>query len=254
MKYKILIMVLSLSINLFANFEINFYVPLGFNFSFSSITLERPNKIYESIKGDLGFDFALMTQFGYNLRLNNSYNSPVKSISFLLDTGFYMQNIQITYQYPRSDMSYLKFNDDIIFAGASIGFIPKINFKSFSLGLGLGIRIPFAAAVFHDYKDSENLYYEGSLMYKDKYFWDFEDIKKVFKYPVFAYIKLSFDGFYYINNKIAFMYGIYMVYDFSSPYNTDNIQTLKTGLIKKHQVSSLSLNVHFGFSFSRTRD
>ncbi|WP_295156802.1 hypothetical protein [uncultured Brachyspira sp.] len=233
--YKILIIVLSISINLFANFEINFYMPLGFNFSFSSITLERPNRLYESIKGDLGFDFSLMLQLGYNLKLNNN-NSKIRSIGFLLDAGFYMQDININYKYPKfaNYNDYYKVDDEFLFYGIHLGVIPKINFENFSIGLGLGVRIPIEAEISHQKLEDDNgIYYKGSLMYKDKSEWNFNDIKKVFKYPVFPYIKLSFDGFWYPFDKTAFMYGAYLLYDFSSPYNVNNIETLQKGLIKK---------------------
>ena len=251
---KILIIILSVSINLFASFEINFYMPFGLNFSFSSITLERPNRLYESIKGDLGFDFALMFQTGYNLKLNN--NLPIKSVSFLLDAGFYMQDINITYKLPKynfyDNSDYYKADDEFLFGGVSVGIIPKINFKNFSLGFGVGIRIPLVNEVSHQkLSDDTKLYYEGSLMYKDKSEWNFEDIKKVFKYPVFPYIKLSFDGFYYVTEKTSFMYGLYLLYDFSSPYNVNNIQTLQKELIKKYELSSLSICIYIGVSFGR---
>lgn len=255
---KTIIIFLIVNITLFAQFEINAFVPFGINGSFPSITLSSPNHTYQSIKGYIGAELGVIAQLGYNMKLNKDI--PIKSISFLFETGYYFNANSITYKYPYADSyNYFKIFETLGMHNIIIGFNPKINFNNFSLGLGVGMKIPLSADVLEksDYKGDiikEYTIFEGSLMYQDKKYWNFDDIKKLYKVPVSPYIKINFEGLYYFVDKFALLYGGYIAYDFSMPYNTDNIQITDKTLIKSYQLSYLSFVFYIGLSFGRNND
>lgn len=247
---KAIIIFLIINITLFAQFEVNAFIPFGINGSFASITLNRPNHTYESIKGNLGGEFGVITQLGYNLALNK--NISISSISFLFELGYYLNANTITYEYPYADSyNYFKVTETLTFHNILIGFNPKINFNNFSLGIGAGIKIPLYAQIDKDKKEG---FFEGSLMHQDKKSWNFDTIKTIYKVPVSPYIKINFDGLSYITEKLAFLYGAYILYDFSMSYNTDNIKIIDKTLIKNYQLSSLSFMFYIGVSFGRNND
>ena len=252
---KAVIIFLIVNITLFAQFEVNAFIPFGINGSFSSITLSSPNHTYESIKGNLGGEFGVIAQLGYNMKLNKDI--PINSISFLFETGYYLNANTITYEYPyASSYDYFKVTETLTFHNILIGFNPKINFHNFSLGLGVGMKIPLYAYVNYAYVNNEQKdgFFEGSLMYQDEKNWNYNIIKKLYKVPIFPYIKINFDGLSYITEKLAFLYGGYIAYDFSMPYNIDNIKILDKTLIKSYQLSSLSFVFYIGISFGRNND
>lgn len=247
---KTIIIFLIVNITLFAQFEINAFVPFGINGSFPSITLSSPNHTYQSIKGYIGAELGVIAQLGYNMKLNKDI--PIKSISFLFETGYYFNANSITYEYPYADSyNYFKIFETLGMHNIIIGFNPKINFNNFSLGLGVGIKIPLYASVNNEKKDG---FFEGSLMYQNENNWNYDIIKKLYKVPVSPYIKINFDGLSYFTEKLAFLYGGYIAYDFSMPYNTDNIQIIDKTLIKSYQLSSLSFVFYIGISFGRNND
>ncbi|WP_028331002.1 DUF2715 domain-containing protein [Brachyspira alvinipulli] len=255
---KAVIIFLIVNITLFAQFEINAFVPFGLNGSFSSIKLSNPNRTYQSIKGDIGGELGVIAQLGYNMKLNKDI--PIKSISFLLETGYYLNANTITYDYPYAESyNYFEMSETVIMNNILIGFNPKINFRNFSLGIGVGMKIPLSADVLEKSNDKgetmkENTIFEGSLMYQDKKHWNYDVIKKLYKESVSPYIKINFEGLYYFTDKLAFLYGAYIAYDFSMPYNTDNIQIVDKTLIKSYQLSYLSFMFYLGVSFGRNNN
>ncbi|MEI0530092.1 hypothetical protein R4I97_00880 [Brachyspira pilosicoli] len=252
---KAVILFFIINITLFAQFEINAFIPFGINGSLPFITLSNPNHTYQSIKGDIGGELGVIAQLGYNIKLNKDI--LIKSISFLFEAGYYFNANSITYDYPYAySYNYFEIFETLGMHNIIIGLNPKINFNNFSLGLGVGMKIPLSADVLEksDYRGEiikEYTIFEGSLMYQDKKHWNFDDIKKIYKVPVSPYIKINFDGFYYFTEKLAFLYGVYIAYDFSMPYNTDYIQITDKTLIKSYRLSYLSFVFYIGISFGR---
>lgn len=243
MKKIIMILMFIVSSVAFPTFEIGIQVPIGISIGIPNVDIinkEWATPLYNTIEANIDYEIAVLMQIGCNYKLSNNV---LKSISVLLDLGYY--------RHPISTMYDNNVNESIYFNSINIGIIPKLHFDRISIGIGGGVMVPIDATVYNSNGDSHAL-----VLRNDGKKYTYLQMKRIFKYPFMPYIKLTAEGYFYITKKSAFSVGSYILYNFGMEYELDKLNpneyiSSTDPKFKKYSFSSVDIGVVLGFSFGR---
>ena len=248
----------------FPNFEMNLILPIGMSYIFANAEgskLEQylPYAIdYDSMnKQSFGVNAGALMQIGTRFDLKNK--TGLTSVSVLTEIGYSLELLGATFKNTATaniDRNSYVTKDMTEFHTLNLGIIPKLNFWfpsikiPFSVGFGGGVKIPFSGTRYIATVEREE--FEEDLSY--------QDIKKTFEYPFIPYIKLTYDVYFYPNDKLAFTVGSYLSYDFGMKYDVsklnlkdphENPVISRVLKLTEYGYSSLTIGISFGVSFGR---
>ncbi|ANN63714.1 hypothetical protein JQ824_08705 [Brachyspira hyodysenteriae] len=237
-KILLIIIIITFDIKLFAEggFEAILNVPLGaslgiFNGEVESIGSEP------QINTKAGFDAGINIQIGYMFAFGKF------GLSILGDLGYSYDSFKYSLYHNVSAFAgseeYNIYNN-IYLHSFQIGIIPKLNIGSFSLGLGGGIKIPFAGI-------SENKTIKTINIFGDTIKSE-DNIKKDYKSLdylsyIMGYIKITFDYSFFFTGKLALNLGAYFGYDIGLPYREENSKG-------NNRVDSFDIGFQIGLRFA----
>ena len=251
---KILVVLFVLSYSVFAKrgLELGVFVPLGFNIGINyydkapSGLNNQQSAAYNTYvtnntrTSHIGYDAGALFQAGYRLELNKEI-----SFSFMGELGYSRD----TFNYRLKDSSntgsqVLKFQNYryYTFDSLVIGILPKFNYKRFSLGIGVGMKIFLSGTI-------NNSSYNPTLGYTTETIKmiDTKNYKDYFTSNVMAYFKLTLDYSVYTSRNFDIVVGAYIDYDFALRYQ------IKGSKINNNQldapienISSVDLGIQVG--------
>lgn len=205
-----LMTIFSVSVFAKSGFEFHYNALLGVGVSFPTTSMKDMG-----FKSDIGFDGTGLFQIGYMRQVKEGFG-----ISYLLELGYNFSSYTISGKpdfnpiindifglgniigniFP-NDMSVAL---DFTFYNIQIGLFPKFNFGNFSIGIGGGIKIPVIG---------EMSVTATALNIEETRKLSRTDIADFFNPPIFGYVKTSLAYSYYITDKIALDFGLYLSYD-----------------------------------------
>lgn len=159
---------------------------------------------------EAGFEAGVLFQAGYRLELNKEM-----SFSFMGEFGYSRDTFN--YRLKESDNGSIALRMQnyryITFDGIVLGVLPKFNYKRFSLGFGIGMKIFVNGTI-------NNSGYNKLLDYTTESIKmiDTKNYKDYFNSNVMGYVKLTFDYAVYTSKKFDFVVGAYFDYDFGLKY------------------------------------
>lgn len=229
-KYKlILIIFLLYSINIFAvNFEADLYASAGLQYTIYKRFDKNPIIIYPKTTGFIGGEFGVYGCLGANFDIPNN---TLKNISALIDLGYCKTSFStiakiidpfgIEQQHYEITSTFF----DTIY----LGFLGKLNFnKNFSFGIGAGVMFAFSGFT---------LWHEGDISR-----FSIREIKDTYSKAVMPYIKVSFESRKYLTDKLSFIYGCSLFYNFG----------LKAKMIEESiKMSGIGISIFAGISFGK---
>ena len=251
---KILVVLFVLSYSVFAKsgLELGVFVPLGFNIGIhyydkapSGLNNQQSAAYNTYVTNNtrtshIGYDAGALFQAGYRLELNKEI-----SFSFMGELGYNRD----TFNYRLKDSSntgsqVLKFQNYryYTFDSLVIGILPKFNYKRFSLGIGVGMKIFLSGTI-------NNSSYNPTLGYTTETIKmiDTKNYKYYFTSNVMAYFKLTLDYSVYTSRNFDIVVGAYIDYDFALRYQ------IKGSKINNNQldapienISSVDLGIQVG--------
>lgn len=227
-----LMTIFSVSVFAKSGFEFHYNALLGVGVSFPTTSLKD-----FGFKSDIGFDGTGLFQIGYMRQVKEGFG-----ISYLLELGYNFSSYTISGKpdfnpiindifglgniigniFP-NDMSVAL---DFTFYNIQVGLFPKFNFGNFSIGIGGGIKIPVigemsVTATAINVEETQKL--------------SRTDIVDIFNPPIFGYVKTSLAYSFYLTDKIALDFGLYLSYDIMQFINEGGKDeyggTLNTGII-----------------------
>lgn len=226
-----LMTIFSVSVFAKSGFEFHYNALIGVGVSFPTTSMKDMG-----FKNDIGFDGTGLFQIGYMRQVKEGFG-----ISYLLELGYNFSSYTISgkpdFNPIINDIFGLGniigniFNDmsvalDFTFYNIQIGLFPKFNFGNFSIGIGGGIKIPVigemsVTATAINVEETQKL--------------SRTDIADFFNPPIFGYVKTSLAYSYYLTDKIALDFGLYLSYDIMQFINEGGKDeyggTLNTGII-----------------------
>lgn len=222
----------------FTEFEASIYVPIGITSTLPNIVDPKWNfvrNIYiDTIKSDMSFNVGVTGNFGYRFNVNEN-----NAISILTEIGYSRLDFASTFE-AKTDNNYgnnkiYNASQNLVFHTLNIGLMPKyaVNLTSLlkninpnydgkmelNIGIGFGMKIALAGEYYNTMNNNADENYKSHLAEK----YSFKDIKRKFDYPFIPYIKLQMDDYFYFNEKIAFLFGISLVYNFDIFYDIANM-------------------------------
>ncbi len=229
-----------LSSNLFAEIDFNFIVPFGYNYTFSDVKMTGSYISLVSLKNIDYYEVGVQSQIGYNF---NTKNSVFKSISIMAEIGYQLSPMSISY-----NNSYSEVTNNILFHTLNIGLIQKFYvLDRLSFGIGGGIRIPFSADV---NVKGDDVRYPPIPVNDGKYNYNY--IKSLFDSRVIPYIKLTMYGYYFFNDFVSLIVGLYITYSMDMNFNTDKLNSyLTTAYYHSYSYSSIGAGINIGISIGR---
>ena len=127
-----------------------------------------------------------------------------------------------------------------IFDSLVIGILPKVNYKRFSFGIGVGMKIFLSGTI-------NNSSYNPTLGYTTETIKmiDTKNYKDYFTSNVMGYFKLTLDYSVYTSNKFDIVLGAYIDYDFALRYQVkgSKYETIDTPI---ENISSVDLGIQVG--------
>ena len=259
----ILLFVLSVfnSSKVFAGIEIDAYIPFGVSLTYINSTVKNKDYVENSFKkfyDRSAAETGILVRGGYNFDLGN--NLIIDSISLMLDIGYYMAPVSISYVNSITGTT----SETTLLHTLNTGLSLKLYFYSslinlyYSITLGGGVKTPFGGNVLNN-----SAFTDESILYgKDEY--NYRDIRNLFKTPVIGYLKYSIDFYYMLTEKVSIMYGLYASYDFGMNYNTEYLNSSKylkdyanaslsqTPIFGSLSYNNISASIIFGLSFGKT--
>ena len=198
-----------------SGFEFHYNALLGVGVSFPTTSMKDMG-----FKKDFSLDGTGLFQIGYMRQVKEGFG-----ISYLLELGYnisyYSINGKPDFNSLVSDALNEMFgininpnqvgmpNDisvavDFTFYNIQVGLFPKFNFGNFSIGIGGGIKIPMIGEMSVTATDInvENTQRLSRV-----------DIADMFNPPIFGYVKTSLAYSFYLTEKIALDFGLYLSYD-----------------------------------------
>ncbi|MEI0559841.1 hypothetical protein [Brachyspira intermedia] len=251
---KILVVLFVLSYSVFAKsgLELGVFVPLGFNIGIhyydkapSGLNNQQAAAYNTYVTNNtrtshIGYDAGALFQAGYRLELNKEI-----SFSFMGELGYSRD----TFNYRLKDSSntgsqVLKFQNYryYTFDSLVIGILPKVNYKRFSFGIGVGMKIFLSGTI-------NNSSYNPTLGYTTETIKmiDTKNYKDYFTSNVMGYLKLTLDYSVYTSRNFDIVVGAYIDYDFGLRYQ------IKGSKINNNQldapienISSVDLGIQVG--------
>lgn len=221
---KILALIFFLSFKIFAEsgLEIGIFVPLGMSVGInywdkipSSYNKNQTNKYNEYVSNNTrnskaGFEGGLLFQAGYRLEMNKAL-----SFSFMGEIGYSRDTLNYSLKSGNTNSALFSTKESIYYSFDSlvIGFLPKINYKRFSFGIGFGMKAVLGGNI---NRSSHNTALDYSINKIDII--NLKNYKNYFKNNIIPYIKLTFDYSLYTSSKFDFVIGAYLGYDFNLKY------------------------------------
>ena len=191
-----------------SGFEFHYNALLGIGVSFPTTSMKD-----FGFKDDFGFDGTGLFQIGYmrqvkegfgiSYLLELGYNIGSYTISGKLDSNALSEITGIVMNYP--DMSLTLEN---YFFNLQVGLFPKFNFGNFSIGIGGGIKIPISGETTTTINVTAIDYERENTQKLNR-----TDIADMFNPPIFGYVKTSLAYSFYLTEKIALDFGLYLSYD-----------------------------------------
>ena len=190
-------------------------------------------------KRDVTIDLSsgITAQLGYAVYLENTIGvSILGEIGYAFNQfGNYLPNRPVT-TYVAS-----------AFHSLQLGILPKFNIKNVSIGLGGGVKIPFSGRVLTSTEPSSS---ELNNYYR---YMNFSEIKDRYdKMFVIPYIKLTMYGYYFFNDFVSLIVGLYITYSMDMNFNTDKLNSyLTTAYYHSYSYSSIGAGINIGISIGR---
>lgn len=222
----------------FTEFEASIYVPLGITSTFPNIVDPKRNfvrNIYlNTTESDISFNIGVNGNFGYRFNINEN-----NAISILTEIGYSRLDFASRFK-AQTDNNYgnnkiYNASQNLVFHTLNIGLMPKyaVNLTSLlkninpnyegkmelNIGIGFGMKIALAGEYYNTMNNNADENYKSHLAEK----YSFKDIKRKFDYPFIPYIKLQIDNYFYFNEKVAFLFGVSLIYNFDIFYDIANM-------------------------------
>uniref|UniRef100_UPI003F4B6B9D hypothetical protein n=1 Tax=Brachyspira catarrhinii TaxID=2528966 RepID=UPI003F4B6B9D len=237
-----LILVANIKVFAESGFEAALSVPLGASFGIftgeTSFTDPVFSSVAPAINSEVGFDSGVHAQIGY------MFDFGSVGLSLLGDLGYSYDSYRMSFSLSASNPSIGSYDMKAYYSmymhNFQIGVLPKLNFGSFAIGIGGGVKIPMAGTI--ETKIEANLnghqldfsQFEGSGKY----------VSSDFKTSIIPYIKATFDYSFFFNDNMAFVLGAYLGYDFGIAYKNNQL------LFKEDsRLDSFDIGAEIGFKF-----
>lgn len=230
----IIFFILFSNIEVFAEsgFEAVFNIPLGASVGIFNGEIETVGTA-PKISTEAGFDFGIIVQLGYMFSFENLGLSILGELGYSYDSyGFSVSHTISAFGMTEDFKVY----NSLYFHSFQIGFIPKFNLWNFALGIGGGVKIPFAGA--YEIKKVNTINIAGNSSVSE------ENLKRnhnssFYSSYVIPYLKVTFDYSFFFADNIAFNLGAYLGYDIGlTDKNT------------KYRVDSFDIGVQLGLRFA----
>ena len=210
-----LMIIFSVSVFAKSGFEFHYNALLGVGVSFPTTSMKDMR-----FKSDIGFDGTGLFQIGYMRQVKEGFG-----ISYLLELGYNFSSYTISGKPDFNSLVSDALNEmfgininpnqvgmpndisvalDFTFYNIQVGLFPKFNFGNFSIGIGGGVKIPVigemsVTATAINVEETQKL--------------SRTDIADMFNPPIFGYVKTSLAYSFYLTDKIALDFGLYLSYD-----------------------------------------
>lgn len=210
-----LMIIFSVSVFAKSGFEFHYNALLGVGVSFPTTSMKDMR-----FKSDIGFDGTGLFQIGYMRQVKEGFG-----ISYLLELGYNFSSYTISGKPDFNSLVSNALNEmfgininpnqvgmpndisvalDFTFYNIQVGLFPKFNFGNFSIGIGGGVKIPVigemsVTATAINVEETQKL--------------SRTDIADMFNPPIFGYVKTSLAYSFYLTDKIALDFGLYLSYD-----------------------------------------
>ena len=245
---KILAVLFVLSYSVFAKsgLELGVFVPLGFNIGIhyydkaaSGLNNQQIASYNKYVANNtrtshIGFDAGALFQAGYRLELNKEI-----SFSFMGELGYSRDTFNYRLKDSNTESQALKLQNYRYYTFDS-GILPKVNYKRFSFGIGVGMKIFLSCTI-------NNSSYNPTLGYTTETIKmiDTKNYKDYFTSNVMGYFKLTLDYSVYTSNKFDIVLGVYIDYDFALRYQVkgSKYETIDTPI---ENISSVDLGIQVG--------
>lgn len=224
-----------------AIFEVSAFSESGFEFILNAplglgIGITTKNYKNYGYKSKVGFDGGIALQIGCLTQV-----SDLLGVSVLAELGYAYNSYTISYKQGNS-LELLSYS----FNNFQIGFLPKLNINAFSIGIGIGVKIPITGKLITKYK-SANI--DDTTEKKLKR----NDITDMFYPNVIGYVKATFDYSIFFNKKLAMNVGLYFGYNmpiFTKNNNLSSPHSLRSWISSKIIIHDFNLGLQLGFRFS----
>ncbi len=224
MKKLLLIISIFISINLSllaaSGFEAIINIPSGL-----SIGLPIDAADYQP---GVGFDMGITAQFGYVIDLKNNMG-----VSILAETGYSYD----TYSYSIPIDNTARMLNTSYYHNFQIGILQKLNIRNFSIGLGLGAKIPGAGV-----EEKKMITYGTNFISGGDIMTSTDVINKYDIMNVILYIKFTLDYSLFYNNNMAVNFGFYFDYEGGLKKSTQEVKYSST--------DSIGLGLQIGLRFT----
>ena len=210
-----LMTIFSVSVFAKSGFEFHYNALLGVGVSFPTTSMKDMG-----FQSDIGFDGTGLFQIGYMRQVKEGFG-----ISYLLELGYNFSSYNISGKPDFNSLVSNALNEmfgininpnqvgmpndisvalDFTFYNIQVGLFPKFNFGNFSIGIGGGVKIPVigemsVTATAINVEETQKL--------------SRTDIADMFNPPIFGYVKTSLAYSFYLTDKIALDFGLYLSYD-----------------------------------------
>lgn len=193
-------------------------------FGISSATTDR-SKVFTSDFRDFDSSFSFQPGifWGYD---------DLLSTALLFDIGYNSDRYEIKYTIDGKRVV-----ENYKFGSFSLGLFPRFNIGFFSIGVGGGVKFPISLRYSK----------EGENYSKDKYLFDFGDIRDSFTTFYIPYVKVSVDFLFKMKKNFMMSFGVYANYDF--PIDIDRNGILKDLTINQDSLASFDIGLQFGMYF-----
>lgn len=219
-----------------SGFEFILNVPLG-------LGIGIPVQSYRDYgyKSGVGFDGGIAAQIGYLTQ-----TSDLLGISVFAELGYSHSSYAISCKSSASSelLSY-SFNN------FQTGLITKLNIDTFSVGIGLGVKIPMTGKLIKKYKS-------GTINDTTEKKLKRNDINDILSPSVIAYVKATFDYSVFFTEKLAMNVGLYFGYDMPIYAKNENLSSshflvMRMKLPVRIIIHDFHLGLQLGFRFSNVK-
>ena len=180
-----------------------------------------------------GFDSGVLFHIGYRFQINKDM-----SVSVLGELGY--THDEFSYYRKSSDKNYQN-NYMYMFESMALGIYPKFNWKKFSFGVNLGIKVPlFARAM------SSSINYDTKNMNRNIEDFNAFQIKNLFEVPIIPYLRFSVDYEVYSDKKFGLVLGGYIGGDFGISFKNAMLNNQSIAKITRQTISSFDIGFQVG--------
>ena len=238
-----LILVANIKVFAESGFEAALSVPLGASFGIftgeSDFTVSAFSSVAPAINSEVGFDSGVHAQIGY------MFDFGSVGLSLLGDLGYSYDSYRMSFSLSASNPSIGSYDMKAYYSmymhNFQIGVLPKLNFGSFAIGIGAGVKIPMAGTLETKIEQSGTMFGQSinnTQTESSKY------VSSDFKTSIIPYIKATFDYSFFFNDNMAFVLGAYLGYDFGIAYKNNQL------LFKEDsRLDSFDIGAEIGFKF-----